>query len=357
MDRTVIQEDDDMDDIDSTFGDTQSTLASLTSSLLSTRLEFGRGYQNFRPDLYYLPNDLPEQSRLDTQHALFVLTFHGNLYLSPLPAPSTNPTLRILDLGCGTGNWAIDMADLFPHSHVIGMDLTPIQPRWIPPNCEFIVDDFEDEWIYHSRFDYIHARMLVVAMKFPFRLFQRAFENLNPGGWFEIQDLCFPFELLEHPISEPPPQNPSAIQSWCHHMLLGASRFGIDLNSPTKFTQYLQSIGYTNIQSEKYMWPLGGSRITATAATTTNSSSSSFIIPNDLEPNSDPTHLAKLSGPARQNFERGIQAFCLMLFTKALGWTVEEVDMFLLRVKEELKTGRAGRWGIPIWVVRGQKPG
>lgn len=31
----------------------------------------------------------------------------------------------VLDIGCGGGSWVIDMAQLYPHAEVIGMDLTP----------------------------------------------------------------------------------------------------------------------------------------------------------------------------------------------------------------------------------------
>ncbi|KAF7616645.1 hypothetical protein AFLA_004703 [Aspergillus flavus NRRL3357] len=30
-------------------------------------------------------------------------------------------------------------------SEVIGNDLSPIQPRWVPPNYQFEIDDFESE--------------------------------------------------------------------------------------------------------------------------------------------------------------------------------------------------------------------
>jgi hypothetical protein len=40
----------------------------------------------------------------------------------------------------------MDMADEYPACQVIGTDLSPVQPIWVPPNCKFEVDDFELEW-------------------------------------------------------------------------------------------------------------------------------------------------------------------------------------------------------------------
>ncbi len=54
------------------------------------------------------------------------------------------------------------VADEHPNATVIGNDLSPIQPVWVPANCKFIVDDIESDWLYkpNEAFDYIHGRGL-----------------------------------------------------------------------------------------------------------------------------------------------------------------------------------------------------
>jgi tRNA G46 methylase TrmB len=49
------------------------------------------------------------------------------LGLSP-PNEQDAPAQQVLDIGTGTGIWAIDYADAHPDSTVIGVDLSPIQP-------------------------------------------------------------------------------------------------------------------------------------------------------------------------------------------------------------------------------------
>jgi SAM-dependent methyltransferase len=110
----------------------------------------------------------------------------GDLFRAPIgPKPQ-----RVLDLGTGTGIWSIDFADEFPSALVIGTDLSPIQPNSVPPNCKFYVDDFESEWTFgpDEKFDYIHGRALGGCIANYALLYQRIYDNLNPGGWVEMQE-------------------------------------------------------------------------------------------------------------------------------------------------------------------------
>jgi hypothetical protein len=51
---------------------------------------------------------------------------------------------HILVVGTGTEIWAIDFADEHPEAHVIGIDLSPIQPLSVPPNVTFEIDDLKE---------------------------------------------------------------------------------------------------------------------------------------------------------------------------------------------------------------------
>jgi SAM-dependent methyltransferase len=73
--------------------------------------------------------DEVEQDRLDLHHEVFLGLLEGELLKAPIKDPH-----RILDVGTGTGIWAIDIADKYPMAEVIGTDITPIQPAWVPPN-------------------------------------------------------------------------------------------------------------------------------------------------------------------------------------------------------------------------------
>ncbi|KAJ4132874.1 hypothetical protein NW754_015687 [Fusarium falciforme] len=69
---------------------------------------------------------------------------------------------NVLDVGCGTGIWAIEFADEHPSAAVLGIDLSPIQPNFVPPNCRFKVDDVNDDWTFgENHFDFIHIRAMI----------------------------------------------------------------------------------------------------------------------------------------------------------------------------------------------------
>jgi tRNA1(Val) A37 N6-methylase TrmN6 len=102
-----------------------------------------------------------EQERLDLQHHLFCLTLENELLLCPADLSKAN---RILDLGTGTGIWAIEIAEKYPGLSVLGVDLSPIQPARFLPNVEFLIDDIEDTVIvFLPSSCYLSANLSVAA--------------------------------------------------------------------------------------------------------------------------------------------------------------------------------------------------
>ncbi len=62
---------------------------------------------------YLFPNDEQENNRLDIFHHICLLLLGGKLHLAPIQHPQ-----RILDVGTGTGIWAIEIGkfiNLFVH--------------------------------------------------------------------------------------------------------------------------------------------------------------------------------------------------------------------------------------------------
>ena len=75
------------------------------------------------------PTDAPFQSeldRLDLTHQMLRITMRNKLHFAPFDGKFA----KILDVGTGTGIWAIEMADDYPDAEITGTDLSATQPSW-----------------------------------------------------------------------------------------------------------------------------------------------------------------------------------------------------------------------------------
>ncbi|KAI6081856.1 S-adenosyl-L-methionine-dependent methyltransferase [Hypoxylon rubiginosum] len=223
----------------------RSSTMSLDSSLFHFIQENGRTYHKYKEGRYFLPNDSAEQERLDLQHQLFTLAIGGRLQIAPIPE---NPR-RVLDIATGTGIWAIDFATQHPESQVIGTDLSPIQPQFLPENCKFEIDDAEDEWTFSAPFDFIHGRALMSCFDDPAAVVRQGFENLVPGGIMEFQDALFPMSY----VGEVPTE--SALYRWNEMMLEGVTKLGRSWSNVKNYRRYFEEAGFENIVEKRFYWP------------------------------------------------------------------------------------------------------
>lgn len=89
---------------------------------------------------YYIPNDEEEQCRQQMLDGVYLHILNDELTTVPLLNPR-----KILDVGCGTGEWVMGMAEMFPDCEVIGTDIAHIQPTSVTINVFFEIDDAEGE--------------------------------------------------------------------------------------------------------------------------------------------------------------------------------------------------------------------
>ncbi|KAG6138398.1 hypothetical protein E4U35_008367 [Claviceps purpurea] len=237
---------DDDFDISSIEGDDGTT--SLASSILSAQAdEHGHRYAVFRDVRYPMPIDEIEQNREDLKHSMLMMLTENKLFFSPI---GDHPQ-KILDIGTGTGIWAVEVGDRYPSAKVRGIDIAPIQPKWVPPNVSFIVDDCELDWIERD-VDLAHFRFTIVILKNTSQVLGHAFESLRPGGWIEFQEFL-PTVLCDDGTM--PDDDP--VKVLYEKIERSFEKFGLRVTLPPKLEPYLREAGFENIHCQIMKVPIG----------------------------------------------------------------------------------------------------
>ncbi|EWC47655.1 hypothetical protein DRE_03275 [Drechslerella stenobrocha 248] len=305
----TIQVDSDDADYDNYYnGGITSTAASLASQVTDYRFENGRRYHAYHAGSYWAPNDEQASDQEELFHHVYLLRLNGALYLAPID--QDGPPEQILDIGTGYGNWCLDMAPLFPDATITGNDLSPIQPRYVPPNVNFEVDDFNDEWLFgESKFDFVHGRALYGSVKDWNLLLERVLKVLKPGGWWESVETKV--EILCDDDSVPAD---AALLEWLKVMWRACEDSGTTFNVAGNMKGWCEKAGFTEVTEKVFKLPIGP-------------------WPRDK-------HEKTVGSFNLANMRNACEGFSLYLLSRFGNMTIDEINELISRVKEEMGNKR-----------------
>lgn len=235
-------------DSESLLGDDTMTLASF---ITECRVENGRRYHSYQDGSSWGPCDETANETQDLAHHMYLLTLDGKLHLAPIENPH-----RILDVGTGTGIWAIDMAEQYASAQVIGTDLSAIQPDFVPPNCQFEIDDVTLEWTYRDGlFGFIHVREMFGSIPDWDYFLEQCIRCVRPGGWVEI---------VEHSV-EPTADDDAMPEDdfyrlWGKTVVEMGARFGKTFNIWKEAREKVEKAAFVEVTEVTYKWPMNGWR-------------------------------------------------------------------------------------------------
>lgn len=146
------------------------------------------------------------------------------------------------------------MADQYPSAQVTGIDLSPIQPEWVPPNCHFEIDDLSLDWTFPpSHFDFIHIRELFGCIPDWDFFFAQAYDHLAPGGWVEI------VEHSVQPRCDDGTMGPDHFyHTWGKVVIEMGDLFGKSFTIWEESKERLERAGFVDVVEVQYKWPMNG---------------------------------------------------------------------------------------------------
>ncbi|KAM7190841.1 secondary metabolism regulator LAE1 [Rhypophila sp. PSN 637] len=303
----------------------ESSTASLSESIREYRRIHDRTYTQ-KTD-YWGPNDEKQNEGLDISHHWMTLLFDGKLVMAPI---GKKPK-AFLDIGTGTGTWALDVASEYPETQVIGIDISPIQPSWVPPNVTFQIDDIELDWTFSStqQFDLIHIRNLEASIKDWPLLYSRAFKQTVPGTGY-VQVIAFDITTRSQTFSVN--NDPDHVfKQWANLMFEAGDKMGKSFrqHQDHAIKKGLEEAGYVDVVEQKLKVPIGSW--------------------------SADKKLKEIGAYNLLFIDQSLEGFALFLLNMVLGWKIEDIHVFVDKMRRAVRDGRNTPY-YELHLVYGRRP-
>jgi len=193
----------------------------------------------------------------------------------------------------------------------------------VPPNCRFEVDDAEDEWNFTYKFDYIHGRALMSCFNDASFVVKQAYNALEPGCYFELQDCTAPWKSIDNTLEG------TTLWKWHQMIMESAEKMGRSLRQSGYYKQYMEDAGFVDVVEKHFQWP--------------------------LNPWPKGTHHKTLGAWFHADIMEGFDGLSMAFLTRGGRLTPDEVKVLLVDVRKDFADRRIHAYA-PIVVVYGRKP-
>ena len=170
--------------------------------------------------------------------------------------------------------------------------------------------DAEEEWDFHERFDFVHTRLMNGwgIRSWP-NFYKQAFEHMQPGGWVENQEYDLAFLSDDGTVHAD-----GALMRWTNLWNWGIANSpygGSGRCYPDVMRRQMQEAGFINVQVRPYKLP---------------------IAPWPKDPK-----LRQAGAFFFTGFLDHISGLSMRVFTGTLGWSVEQMEVLLMEVRNECR--------------------
>ena len=234
---------------------------------------------------------------------MLTLLLEDKLYLAPIDESCH----KVIDLGCGTGIWSMDFADTHPAAEVTGVDLSPVQPTWVPPNCRFLVDDFTSEWTDdEDTYDFVHIRCLFGSVSDWPALYRAIYVHTKPGGWLQQLEMSIEFKS-DHGTVGPD----HIMTQWSKTFIAAGEKMGKTFEIGVNAARLIRQAGFADVEERRYKLPVGRW--------------------------AKDKKLQELGFWNYHYCTEGCEGWALYLLTRVMGWSMPEVQVFVAEMRNALK--------------------
>jgi len=177
------------------------------------------------------------------------------------------------------------------------VDLSPIQPRLVPPNVEFEV---EKDWTFREKFGLIRCWGMEASFAERQRFMERAFRHLEPGGRLVTQ------ALVKFSCSKYAP----SLDMWWNLICKAAGEAGRPMGAASMHKNLMVDAGFVGVRKRVYKW-LVNSQLTGESA-------------------------GDIKWRILEFMEKCLEPLAMALLARFLGWRKDEVLDLCEKARKEL---------------------
>jgi len=177
----------------------------------------------------------------------------------------------------------------------------------VPDNVKFVIDDAaEEDWIVPPNYyDLIHTRIMLGSFEDFRDIVRRSFRYTKPGGWFECHEL---WPLIQCDDGTMPEDH--ALCQFIRYQDEAAMKMGRPIRIANKLKKWMEQAGFVDVHEEILKLPIN---------------------PWPRDPQ------YKLLGKFWETcILDGLQGFGLAHFSRGLGWTKDEIEVYLVQVRRAI---------------------
>jgi hypothetical protein len=130
--------------------------------------------------------------------------------------------------------------------------------------------------------------------------------GLESGGHIEMQDVDMPYRSDDGTLTED-----HELRQWGSLFLEASEKLGRRMDKTPSYKQMMEKAGFVDVVETQFKWPL-----------------------NQWPKES---YFKKLGEWTLINLDTNLEGLCMALFTRGLGWTTAEVNVFCTSVRKQLR--------------------